>query len=297
MATTHRGPPADVPVGVGLGLRWGFLDALLARMADPDDPVAAVPFWEVSPENYMRRGGYIPESLERVAERYPIVTHGLQMSIGGTDPYDPVYFSHLKHFVARFGTPFHSDHLCFCGVDGRILHDLLPMPQTEVALRHTAERVREARERLERPMAIENISFYLQLGAHEMSETDFIGGILDAADCGLLLDVNNVYVNSQNHGFDPYAWLDRIDLGRVWQIHIAGHDYAEDDALIIDTHGAEVIAPVYDLLEHVIARRGPVPVLLERDNDVPPLDTLLAERARIDAAYRRGLGRWEKKSA
>jgi uncharacterized protein len=280
---------------VGIGLRWDFLDDLLERLDDASsraDLERVVPFWEVSPENYMRRGGYIPESLERVADCFPIITHGLQMSIGGVDAYDEDYFRQLRRFVSRFGTPWHSDHLCFCGTDGRILHDLFPMPQTEASALHCAHRVIEARDRLELPMAIENISFYLQMGATELEETDFLATILEAADCQLLLDVNNVYVNSLNHGFDPAAWLDRIDPARVVQLHIAGHEFRAEDGLTIDTHGSEVIEPVYELLSYAIAKLGPKPVLLERDNDVPDLDTLLAERGRVADAYERGLVQW-----
>jgi len=287
---TRRGAPGG-PVGVGLGLRWDFLDDVLERLGSASF-AEALPFWEVSPENYMRRGGYIPESLERVAEHHPLISHGLQMSIGGQDPYDDAYFSHLRRFVERFDAPFHSDHLCFCGVDGRILHDLLPMPQTEAAALHCAARIREARDRLGTPMAVENISYYLHLGEAELPEAAFVQRVLDEADCGLLLDVNNVYVNSVNHGFDAYGWIDAIDLTRVWQIHIAGHNHNEDDDLIVDTHGADVIDPVYALLEYVIERTGPMPVILERDNDVPTLDTLLAERDKIAVCYGRGVARW-----
>ena len=289
-------PTDDGPVGVGLGLRWDFLDDLLERLDDPDrraELEGVVPFWEVSPENYMRRGGYIPESLEKVADHFRIVTHGLQMSVGGLDPFEAAYLAPLKRFIERFGSPWHSDHLCYCGTDGRILHDLLPMPQTEGAALHCAHRVIEARDRLEVPMAVENISFYLEMGQPDLTEPAFVGRVLEEADCGLLLDVNNVYVNSLNHGFDPKAWLDAIDPGRVWQIHVAGHDFRPEDGLTIDTHGSDVVEPVYELLEHAVARIGPVAVLLERDNDVPPLDTLLSERARLEAAYRRGLARFD----
>lgn len=289
MSSRTPGPARHPLTGVGLGLRWSFLDDLLARI--DGEQVAAVPFWEISPENYMRRGGYIPASLEKVAARFPILTHGLQMSLGGTDPFDPSYFESVRELVGEVESPWHSDHLCFCGVDGRILHDLLPMPQTEAAARHVAARVREARDRLGVPMAVENISFYLTLGAPDMPEAEFIAQVLEEADCGLLLDVNNVYVNSQNHGFDPAAFIDQIDLDRVWQIHVAGHEHRPDDGLIIDTHGADVIDPVLDLLAYTIERKGPVAVILERDNEVPPLDALLAERARVEAAYERGLTR------
>jgi uncharacterized protein len=287
MSTSTPGPSRQPLTGVGLGLRWSFLDDLLARLES-----VAVPFWEISPENYMRRGGYIPTSLEKVAARSPIITHGLQMSLGGTDPFEEKYFREVRELLGEVKTPWHSDHLCFCGVDGRILHDLLPMPQTEAAARHVAARVREARDRLGVPMAVENISFYLKLGAPDMPEVEFVSRVLDEADCGMLLDVNNVYVNAQNHGFDPRAWIDQIDLDRVWQIHVAGHEYRPADDLIVDTHGADVIDPVLDLLAHTIERKGPVAVILERDNEVPPLDALLAERERVSRAYERGLSRW-----
>ncbi|MCA9618534.1 MAG: DUF692 domain-containing protein [Myxococcales bacterium] len=285
-------PSASGPTGVGLGLRWDFLDDLIQRL-DRGDFAGGVPFWEISPENYMRRGGYIPDSLARVAADFPILTHGLQMSIGGLDPYDDAYFASLAELIEPFGAAFHSDHLCFCGTDGRIFHDLLPMPQTEASALHCAARIREAQDRLGRPMAVENISFYLQLGRADLSETDFIDLVLEEADCGLLLDVNNVYVNSLNHGFDAAEWLARIDPARVVQLHVAGHEHRADDGLVIDTHGAPVVEPVYQLLEDVIARIGPRPVLLERDNDVPPLDDLLAERTSLEAAYDRGLRRYE----
>ena len=195
-------PSVDGPVGVGLGLRWDFLDDLLERLDDPDrraELEGVVPFWEVSPENYMRRGGYIPESLEKVADHFPLITHGLQMSIGGLDPFEAAYFAPLKRFVKRFATPWHSDHLCFCGTDGKILHDLFPMPQTEAAALHAAHRVIEARDRLELPMAVENISFYLEMGHPDLAEPAFVSQVLEEADCGLLLDVNNVYVLSLIH--------------------------------------------------------------------------------------------------
>lgn len=289
---------AEPLTGVGVGLRWDFLDDLLKRLESSDEGAleALPPFWEVSPENYMRRGGYIPESLERVADRFPIITHGLQMSIGGVDSYDDAYMTELRSFVHRFGSPWHSDHLCFCGVDGKILHDLLPMPQSLGSARHAATRVREAQDRLGLPMAVENISFYLRLGHEDMPEVDFVNTVLDEADCKLLLDVNNVYVNAQNHGFDPKVWIAQIDMDRVVQIHVAGHEWRPEDELIIDTHGADIIDPVLDLLTWTIARKGPVPVILERDNDVPSLDTLMAERLEVQAAYDAGLAQMETPS-
>jgi uncharacterized protein (UPF0276 family) len=283
----ERNPLHETRVGVGFGLRWDFLDELMRRLEA--GTLDAVPFFEVSPENYMRRGGYIPESLEFVADHVPLITHGLMMSLGGTDPFDEDYFANLRAFTRRFDTPWHSDHMCFSGVDGRIFHDLLPMPQTREAGRHVAKRVREARDRLELPMAIENISYYLRLGRPDLEETEVLSLILDEADCGLLLDVNNVYVNGKNHGFDPKTWIERMDLDRVMQIHVAGHEFREGDGLIIDTHGSPVVDPVYELLEWTIARTGPVAVILERDNDVPDLDEMLREWRLVTEAYERGL--------
>lgn len=288
----HQGQAVDAALcGVGLGLRWPFLSDLLQRLESGSFD-EQLPFWEIAPENYMRRGGYVPESLAAVAQHFPIISHGIQLSIGGLDPFDGSHLAGLRDFLAEIDTPWHSDHLCFSGVDGGMLHDLLPMPFTAAAAQHCAARVCEAQERLERPLLIENISYYVHPGAAELDEPQFVSRVLEAADCGLLLDVNNVYVNSLNHGFDPYRWLEQIDLTRVRQVHVAGHEYREADGLYIDTHGSAVIDPVFKLLEWLIARSGPLPVLLERDNDVPALDDLLAERRLVDAAYRRGLAQW-----
>jgi hypothetical protein len=276
--------------GVGLGLRWEFLDDVLERI-DGGRALDSIPFFEVPPENYMRRGGFFPEALMRVRSRFPILTHGLTLSIGGLDPFDPDYMSELAGFLQDIDPPFHSDHLCFCGVSGRIVHDLLPLPLSRAAAAHAAGRIREAQDRIGRPLAIENITHYLVPGQHEISEADFIGEVLDRADARLLLDVNNVYVNAQNHGFDPIAFLEQIPLDRVIALHVAGHERSDEDDLWIDTHGADVCDPVFSLLEWVVERTGPLPVILERDNHVPPLCDLLGELGRVDAAYRRGLAR------
>ncbi|WP_437775871.1 DUF692 domain-containing protein [Sorangium sp. So ce1097] len=273
--------------GVGLGLRWEFLDEVL-DLLDRGEALP-VPFFELSPENYMRRGGYFPAALERVRERCALLTHGLTMSVGGVDPLDAGYLRDLGRFLGRLDPPFHSDHLCFSGVDGRFLHDLLPLPLTSAAAAHAAARIREAEDRLERPMAIENITYYLAPGRAALDEADFLVEVLERAGCGLLLDVNNLYVNGRNHGVDPAALLEKIPPGRVVAMHVAGHAWRDDAGVLVDTHGAPVIAPVLDLLARAVARTGPVPVVLERDNDVPPLEALLAERAEVEAAYRRGL--------
>lgn len=284
--TTHA-----VPTGIGLGLRARFIDRVVAGEAD------GVPaFVELSPENYMHRGGKSPALLERVAERFPVISHGLMMSLGGVDPFDPEYFAFLKGFLDRYDPPWHSDHVCWSGLDGAVLHDLLPLPFTAAVARRVAGRVIEARDRLERPMAVENISWYMRVGAPGMDEPEFLAEILERADCGLLLDVNNVFVNAQNHGFDPYAWLQRIPLDRVLQLHVAGHERL-DETVIIDTHGDTVRDEVYGLMAWVIERTGPRPVLLERDTNIPPLPELLDEIRRLDAVYQGAVERWQQATA
>ena len=281
---------AAVPTGVGVGLRGSFLAEVDRGGAD-----GRVPFWEISPDNYIARGGSRPARLARIAERFPILSHGLSLSLGGLDPLDAEFLAALRGFFAReVPAPWHSDHLCFSSEGGKTLHDLLPVPWTTASARRVAARVRETSERLERPMLVENISYYLPLGCTPLDEAAFVVEVLERADCGLLLDVNNVFVNAQNHGFDPLAWLAAIPEDRVVQLHIAGHELWDESTgdLIIDTHGAPVRAEVDALLEWVVARTGPVPVLLERDANIPPLAELLAERDRLDAIYQRGIARF-----
>lgn len=279
-----------VPTGIGLGLRARFLDRVAEGQAD------GVPaFVELSPENYMHRGGKNPARLEQVAARFPVICHGLMMSLASTDPFDPEYFAFLKGFLDRWDPPWHSDHVCWSGLDGALLHDLLPVPFTSAVARRVAARVVEARDRIERPMAVENISWYMRVGAG-LDEPEFLAEILERADCGLLLDVNNVFVNAQNHGFDPYAWLQRIPLDRVLQLHVAGHE-PWDETLLVDTHGATVRDEVYDLMAWVIERTGPRPVLLERDTNIPPLSELLDEIRRLDGVYQGAVERWQARTS
>ncbi len=275
--------------GVGLGLRWEFLDEVVDSARE--GRALPVDFFEVSPENYMRRGGYVPASLEEVAARYPLLTHGLTLSLGGVDPLGDDYLTELRRFLERFAPPFHSDHLCFQGAEERMVHDLLPLPFLEEAVANTSARVREAQDRLGLPVVVENISYYLEPGAREMQEAEFITRVLDASGARLLLDVNNVYVNSLNHGFDAREFLDALPLDRVAQIHVAGHQRSAEHELVIDTHGADIVDPVYALLAHALERTGPVPVLLERDHAIPPLDALLAEVAQVRAVYDRAVAK------
>jgi uncharacterized protein (UPF0276 family) len=283
--------------GVGLGLRWEFLDDVVERTTASGDERVAVDFFEVSPENYMRRGGREPAALAWLAARYPIVTHGLTMSLGGWDPLDERYLRDLKETLLALRSPRHSDHLCVGAVGGRALHDLLPVSFKRAAVERIADRIRRARDALGVPLAIENVSYYWHPGRADLSEAEFLSAVCSAADCGLMLDVNNAYVNCQNFGVDPDAWLRAAPLDRVVQLHVAGHEWFEagatglgeavapetPGAMIIDTHGAPVPDPVLSLLARVLARTGPVPIVLERDENVPPLDVLLEEVARIRA--------------
>lgn len=269
----------EAPTGVGIGLRWEFLEEFLETRP-------TVSFVEVSPENYMRRGGYYPARLEEAREHYRVITHGLTMSLGAIDPPPAEYLDDLKVEIDRLGTPWHSDHLCFSTAGDRVLHDLLPLKHCQENVARVSDRLKAMQDRLRVPMAFENISWYAHPGREEMPEAEFISRIVDESGCGLLLDVNNVYVNSQNHGFDPYDHLRALPLDRVVQLHVAGHK-RRSDGLIIDTHGADVIDPVYDLLEWTLARTGPLPVVLERDNQIPELDELLDELGKIDAVYQR----------
>jgi uncharacterized protein (UPF0276 family) len=276
--------------GVGLGLRWDFLEEVLSA------PQVGVAFFEVSPENYLGRGGYYPAALEQIAERYPIVTHGLTLSIGAVDEPDPGYLVALKQELERLDPPWHSDHLCFATAGARVLHELLPLKFCHENVRRVAERARRMEGLLERPFALENITYYVHPGKPELSELEFINGVLGACNARLLLDVNNVYVNAQNHGFDARAFIAGLPLERVAEIHVAGHQTL-DSGLLLDTHGSPVADPVLQLLEWTIERVGNVPVLLERDNDVPSLTELLAEVRVLGELQARALGRHAERRA
>jgi uncharacterized protein len=283
--------------GVGLGLRWDFLDELVERSSPDGTAPLPIDFLEVSPENYMRRGGAQPSVLAWLAERYPLVTHGLTMSLGGSDPLDEAYLRDLAAILRALGTPWHSDHLCVGAVGGRALHDLLPVSLKRAAVSRVADRIRRARDAIGVPLAIENVSYYWHPGRAELGEAEFLSRVCEAADCGLMLDVNNAYVNCRNFGLDPDEWLRAAPLDRVVQIHVAGHEWFTVDerglgppvapetpgGMIVDTHGMPVPDPVLALLGRALERTGPVPIVLERDQNVPTLDVLLAELAQIRA--------------
>ena len=275
--------------GVGLGLRWTFLEELL-------ETAPALPFVEISPENYMRRGGYFPAALSRVREMYPVISHGLTLSIGGTDELDATYLTDLKDLLREVSADFHSDHLCWSGTKAGMLHDLLPLPFTEEAIHHVTGRLRRVEDALGVPVGVENVTYYAPLGTPELTEAELVCGVLRESGAKLLLDVNNVYVNSLNHGEDPLDFLRQMPLERVAELHVAGH-HRWENGVVIDTHGSAVCDPVYELMAWVIERTGPLPVLLERDTEIPSLDELLAEVSRLQARYDRAIAVHQKAAA
>ncbi|WP_431081574.1 HvfB family MNIO-type RiPP peptide maturase [Pseudomonas thivervalensis] len=252
----------------GLGLRRALLAEL--RQAPPGD----FDFLEVAPENWIGIGGPHRAALHSLAERYPLSCHGLSLSLGGPAPLDLAFLGQVRAFLERFKVPLYSEHLSYCGDEGH-LYDLLPLPFTEEAVHHVAARIRQVQDVLGRRLAVENVSYYAA-PQQDMSELEFTRAVLREADCDLLLDVNNVYVNSVNHGFDPLAFLAGLEPGRVVAMHVAGH-YDESDTLKIDSHGAPVKPVVWALLAQAYARFGVQPTLLERDFNFPPYATLLAE--------------------
>jgi len=273
--------------GIGLGLRQPLARELFA--AD----LPALRWLEIHPENYLGRGGQYAHLLARARERWPLLTHGLTQGFGSLTPYDPGALAALASFVRELGSPWHSDHLCVASVDGVYLHDLLPVPFTARAIAHIVARVRVLSDALGVPIAVEPISYYaMPPGApasYAFDEADKLSEILERADARLLLDVNNVYVNARNHGFDARAFIDRLPIARVVQLHVAGHQ-VRADGFRIDTHAEPVCEEVYALFEYTLRKLGrPVPVLLERDDRFPPFAELAAEVERLDRIYRAAL--------
>ena len=259
----------------GLGLRRGLMSAF--KQLSPDD----IDFIEVAPENWIGIGGRYGRSFREIAERYPVYLHGLSLNIGGFSPLDTSLLKDIKQFMADFDCPLYSEHLTYCGDEGQ-LYDLLPIPFTEEAVHHVADRVKQVQDVLGRRILLENASYYAA-PAQEMSESEFINAVLTEADCELLLDVNNIYVNSINHRYDPHDFLHSLPLERARYVHIAGH-YDEAEDLRVDTHGSDVIDPVWALLDAAYERCGPLPTLLERDFNFPPMAELLLEVERIKRA-------------
>jgi uncharacterized protein (UPF0276 family) len=249
--------------GVGIGLRIPHYRHILSRK-----PV--VDWFEIISENFMVDGGRPLEILDQILEQYRVVQHGVSMYFGSAEPLNREHLRKLKRLVKRTKTPWLSDHLCWGSVDGRYTHDLLPMPYTFAAARVTARKIREASDFLEVPIAVENVSSYAEFHVSEMTEWEFLAEVVERADCGILLDVNNIFVSSFNHGFDPHTYLDEIPAHRVAQIHIAGH--SQYRKYILDTHDHAVIEPVWKLYDHAIRLAGRTATLLEWDAHIPSFD-------------------------
>jgi len=255
-------------LGIGIGLRVPHYDHILNRK-----PV--VGWFEIISENYMIDGGRPLHILDQILDQYQIVQHGVSMYFGSAEPLNREHLKKLKTLVRRTKTPWLSDHLCWGSVDGTYSHDLLPMPYTFEAARLTAQKIKEARDFLEVPIAVENVSSYAEFHVSEMSEWEFLNEVVEQADCGILLDVNNIYVSSQNHSFDPVTYLESVPIERVAQIHIAGHSKYEK--YILDTHDHSVIDPVWKLYARAIELAGATPTLLEWDDHIPSFEEVHAE--------------------
>ncbi|MGH7294919.1 MAG: MNIO family bufferin maturase [Polyangiaceae bacterium] len=258
-------------LGVGVGFRRPHVTGVLRDRPSMD-------WFEVISENYLGEGGALRANLEALRSTYRVVPHGVSLSIGGTDPLDLDLLTRLASLVRRIDAPWCSDHLCWTGLAGVDVHDLLPLPFTRRTLEHVVERVKRVQGTLGVPFALENASSYMEYAESTMPEHAFLAELAERADCGVLLDVNNVYVNAHNHGFDAEAYVDAVPAERVVQIHLAGH--ADRGAYLLDTHGDHVKAEVWELYRRAIRRCGPVSTLIEWDEDIPPWDVLSAE-ARI----------------
>lgn len=254
--------------GFGLGLRRQHYESILA-----DRP--SVDWFEILTENYLVPGGKPLHYLDRVRALYPLVMHGVSLSIGSSDPLNRAYLAEVKGLIERVQPAWLSDHLCWTGVGGLNLHDLLPLPYTEEALRHVVDRVRQVQDFLGQQILLENVSSYLTYQASAMAEWEFLSAVATQADCLILLDINNIYVSAFNHGFDPLAYLDGVPAARVRQFHLAGH--LNLGTHIVDTHDHPVINDVWSLYREAVRRFGAVPTMIERDDNIPPLAELLAE--------------------
>jgi uncharacterized protein len=259
--------------GVGIGLRIPHYQHIFAHKP-------AVDWFEIISENFMVDGGKPLAMLDQILERYRVVQHGVAIYFGSAEPLNREHLRRLKTLVRRTKTPWLSDHLCWGSVDGRYTHDLLPMPYTFEAAEVTARKIHEARDFLEIPIAVENVSSYAEFHVSEMTEWEFLNEVVERADCGILLDVNNIYVSSQNHDFDPFEYLNAVPAERVAQIHIAGHSKYEN--YILDTHDHPVIDPVWKLYERAIERVGPTATLLEWDDRIPSFEEVHAEARKAE---------------
>jgi len=262
-------------IKVGIGFRKDFSDEFFKGS------VLKPGFVELAPENWMKIGGYWKKKLNQLAELYPITSHGLSLSIGSPEDLDMEFLKNVKDFLKEYNVEIYSEHLSFSKCDNAHLYDLLPIPFRDDAVKHVAQRIRQVQDYLGRQIAIENVSYYTPVAA-EMDEATFISLIAEEADCNLLLDVNNVFVNAFNHNYDAKSFIEKLPLERVAYIHMAGHTKVAPD-LIIDTHGEAIIDPVYELFEWTLDKIKPVPVLLERDFNIPELVELQMELSNLKA--------------
>ena len=258
----------DNKTQIGLGFRREIADAFLEGDIKPD-------FIEVAVENWLELGGYWGDVFRRVTGQFPLIVHGLSLSIGSPEELDYEFLKKVKGFLKTFDVKIYSEHLSFAKFENAHFFDLLPIPFREDSVKHISKRIRQVQDYLEMPLAIENVSYYTSAEA-EMSEQQFINSIVEESGCNMLLDVNNVFVNAFNHNYNPYQFIDDMPLEKVSYIHMAGHKRIAPD-LIIDTHGEAIIEPVYKLFDHTIKKMNPVPVLLERDFNFPELDELKTE--------------------
>jgi uncharacterized protein (UPF0276 family) len=258
--------------GAGLGLRRSFLNEIL------QNPQPDVDFFEIAPENWITIGGKFGKQFRAMTEQYKFTCHGLSLSIGSSDPLDEAFVLQIKDFMQKHGIDHYSEHLSYCSHNGH-LYDLMPIPFTQEAVKHVAARIKRVQDILECKIAIENVSYYAVVG-QEMTEIDFFNAVVNEADCDILLDVNNIYVNSINHNYDALEFLNVMPVERITYAHIAGH-YKEAEDFLVDTHGAPIIDPVWELLQHAYQRFGVFPTLLERDFNLPPLPELVAEVRQI----------------
>ncbi|MCZ4323775.1 DUF692 domain-containing protein [Pseudomonas anguilliseptica] len=255
-------------LGFGLGLRSTYYQAILEQQP-------AIDWFEIVSENYLVAGGKALYFLDAIGEQYPLVMHGVSLSIGGPHELDRDYLRQLKHLAARVQPAWISDHLCWSQGNAHQLHDLLPLPYTEESLQHVAARVRQVQDVIERPLVLENVSSYLRCADDQFSEWQFLAALSELSGCELLLDVNNVYVSARNHGFDAWEFINSLPKQRIRQLHLAGHsDYG---SYLIDTHDQPVSDPVWQLYQRTLQHLGPVSTLLERDDHFPDLDVLLDE--------------------
>lgn len=269
-------------LGYGLGLRTDYYDIILEQLPKVD-------WFEILSENYMVEGGKPRYYLDQIRERYPIVMHGVSLSIGGSDPLDKEYLKALKQLTEHAQPRWISDHLCWTGQGGQNMHDLLPLPYQDDVIKYVAERVKQVQDFLGRQILLENVSSYVTYQSSAMSEWEFYSAIVEEADCLMLLDINNIYVSARNHHFDPVDYINGVPRDRVQQMHLAGHsDYGD---YVIDTHDHPVVDPVWNLYETALERFGPISTMIERDDQMPPFEELMAELAMARKIGKQVLGK------